>query len=38
MLVARHAGETALWVVAGTDIDQAIHDSTRAVRVPIHIR
>jgi hypothetical protein len=38
MIVARHAGETALWVVAGTDIDQAIHASTRAVRVPIHIR
>lgn len=38
MIVVRRAGDATLWVVAGTDAGPPARDSTRAVRVPIHIR
>lgn len=38
MIVARRVGETALWVVPGSDADPSTRDTARAVRVPIRIR
>jgi predicted secreted Zn-dependent protease len=38
MIVARRAGDAALWVVVGTDAGPRSRDSTRAIRVLIHIR